>query len=121
MINIVVRTSDRNLASLIASSLERPGWDITLEEPARPLTPLTEREKEILGLIMRGFSNNDIADHAHITERTVRHHISRLLQKFNVSRRTQLIARLQGQWPVEGTDTVVCSVAPEDRLQARSP
>jgi NarL family two-component system response regulator LiaR len=51
--------------------------------------PLTEREVEVLQLIARGWSNQQIATHLVISERTVRTHISNILGKLHLANRTQ--------------------------------
>lgn len=51
---------------------------------------LTHREKEVLSLIGRGFSNNEISSTLYITEGTVKNHVSSLLAKLGVRDRTQL-------------------------------
>ena len=51
--------------------------------------PLTDREREVLGLVARGLSNKAIADELAITERTARTHVSNILGKLNLTSRTQ--------------------------------
>ncbi len=51
--------------------------------------PLTEREHDILRHVARGLSNQDIADLLIISERTVRTHISHILDKLSLENRTQ--------------------------------
>lgn len=50
---------------------------------------LTDREMEILKLIARGLTNMEIADLLVISERTVRVHVGNILNKLQVSNRTQ--------------------------------
>ncbi len=56
---------------------------------AHELDTLTEREREVLGLIARGFTNRQIADDLHITEGTVKGHVSNILSKLHLQDRTQ--------------------------------
>ncbi len=51
--------------------------------------PLTEREAEVLILVARGLSNQDIANKLIISERTVRTHVSNILGKLHLANRTQ--------------------------------
>ena len=54
-----------------------------------PVEPLTEREKEVIGLLGRGASNKEIASALFITERTARTHVSNILGKLGLASRTQ--------------------------------
>ncbi len=59
-------------------------------QPASVLAErLTERELDVLRLIAKGFNNSDIAAQLHLSEGTVRNHVSAILEKLNVSDRTQ--------------------------------
>lgn len=52
---------------------------------------ISKREYEVLGLIGKGFSNQEIASQLYISESTVKTHVSNLLSKLNAKRRTQAI------------------------------
>lgn len=59
-------------------------------QPASILTDkLTERELDVLRLLAKGMTNTDIAGQLHLSEGTVRNHVSAILEKLNVSDRTQ--------------------------------
>jgi NarL family two-component system response regulator LiaR len=66
---------------------------LTRPQPAQAdeagLADLTERERDVLGLIARGLSNRQIADALHITEGTVKGHVSNILSKLHLQDRTQ--------------------------------
>lgn len=52
-----------------------------------PLAVLTDREREILALVDRGFSNKDIARELTIQVGTAKNHVHNILKKLNVHRR----------------------------------
>jgi len=56
-----------------------------------PLLPdkLTEREVDVLRLVARGVTNTDIAERLHLSEGTVRNHVSAIFAKLEVADRTQ--------------------------------
>src|SRR5262249_32262734 len=58
------------------------------------LPSLTFRESEILELVEQGFSNKEIARQLVISSSTVKNHMHSILQKLQVSRRAQAVARL---------------------------
>jgi len=58
------------------------------------LAPLTNREKEMLTLVLQGESNKEIAVRSSISERTVKTHLYRVYRKLNVKSRTKAIALL---------------------------
>ena len=57
--------------------------------PAEILEPLTGREREVLALIARGWSNRRISQDLSISELTVRTHVSHILGKLGVSNRVE--------------------------------
>lgn len=50
---------------------------------------LTTREREILRFIAEGMENKEISSQLHLSEKTVRNHLSRIYEKLGVSNRTQ--------------------------------
>lgn len=56
--------------------------------PGEP-EPLTDREAEVLGLVARGLSNQEIADKLFVSPATVRTHVSNILAKLHMHNRVQ--------------------------------
>ena len=54
---------------------------------------ISQREREILGLIAAGYSNQTIADNLFITLNTVKSHLRRIYEKLDVSNRTQAVIK----------------------------
>jgi len=54
-------------------------------------TELSRREQEVLNSLLENLANKEIGDRLHISERTVKFHVSNLLAKFGVRRRADLI------------------------------
>jgi len=54
-----------------------------------PLSQLTGREAEILKLVGEGLSNKEVAARLSLQEKTVKHHMTRVLAKLNVRNRTE--------------------------------
>src|SRR5438034_694432 len=53
---------------------------------------LTEREREVLALIARGYTNKQIANALIVTEKTARNHVSHILEKLGLARRSEAAA-----------------------------
>jgi len=71
------------IALKVIHELNRPS---TLEPTPEPLT---ERELEVLQLVARGLSNQQVAELLVVSERTARTHISNILAKLQLANRTQ--------------------------------
>jgi len=59
----------------------------------QPFPDLTEREREILGLIAQGYGNAEIAARLFLSPKTVRNHISSIFDKLQVTDRAQAMVR----------------------------
>src|SRR6218665_2905703 len=57
---------------------------------AQPMAELTEREREVMGLVVQGLPNKLIADQLHISVRTVEVHRARVFEKMNVKSAVEL-------------------------------
>ncbi|GAA2156238.1 response regulator transcription factor [Kitasatospora kazusensis] len=55
---------------------------------------MTVREREVLGLLLRRYSNDEIADELHLARQTVKNYVSTVLQKLEVSSRRELYGRM---------------------------
>ncbi len=66
----------------------------TLQSHIPGLPPLTNREMEILTMLLQGSTNREIADKSSISERTVKTHLYRIYRKLKVKSRTKAIALL---------------------------
>ena len=55
---------------------------------------LTKREREIFNLLIKNYDTSEIAEKLNISEKTVRNHISNVIQKLGVKGRSQAILEL---------------------------
>jgi len=72
-----------SLAAGILLTLTRP------QVPRDPLEELTERESEILKLVVQGLTNREIGDRLHLSEKTIKHYITNILEKLHVRSRVE--------------------------------
>jgi DNA-binding NarL/FixJ family response regulator len=83
-------------AGFIAADLALPVLNLVRRggagDSAAAVEGLTVREREVLQLLSRGDANREIAARLHITEKTVKFHVSNLLGKTRLRSRGQLIA-----------------------------
>ena len=62
---------------------------LAAKEEERAVEVISEREKEVLTLVARGLTNKEIAKNLIITENTARNHVSRILDKLGLTRRSE--------------------------------
>ncbi|AMM25802.1 LuxR family transcriptional regulator [Variovorax sp. PAMC 28711] len=85
---------------LLDASEARPGMSSTPAAATSPLPPgalaeLTPRQTEVLQWLLEGKANREIAQLAHLSEGTVKNHVSTLLLLFGMRSRAQLISQLR--------------------------
>ncbi|MBA2393618.1 MAG: response regulator transcription factor, partial [Ktedonobacteraceae bacterium] len=68
------------MATLVSGTHQIPGEE------------LTEREREVLALVAKGYTNKQIAEALSVTEKTARNHVSHILDKLGLSRRSEAAA-----------------------------
>ena len=85
----VVNNGGSLLQPIIASRLMR---HISGRAASRPLDPLTPRELEVLRALALGRTNREIATELTISERTVKFHVSAILDKLGASNRTEAVS-----------------------------
>jgi NarL family two-component system response regulator LiaR len=86
-----IRRAARGEATLHPRIAERVIKEFRVGDPGkeRLFTELTEREMEVLKLIARGYSNQNIADQLVVTVGTVKGHVSNILSKLHLADRTK--------------------------------
>ena len=85
MIAEAIRSHPREAQTTEAALDQKPSTNSTLSE-------LTDRERDVLELLAKGYTNRQIADSLGITANTVKKHVDHILQKLQVSTRAAAVA-----------------------------
>jgi LuxR family maltose regulon positive regulatory protein len=80
-----------SVATLLAAC--GAGLAIPATSAGMPLEPLSEREREVLGLLAAGLTNREIATALFISPETVKKHTGSIYSKVGVGNRTEAVAR----------------------------
>ena len=73
------------LAALVLGEFRR------LSREATDTNPLTEREREVLQHVARGYTYREVGEQLHIAPKTVENHVRNILDKLHLNRRQELI------------------------------
>ncbi len=82
-----------NVARKLLDEFRRVRRAPRLGDAGGPEEPLTDRESEILQLIVEGKGNKEIAAQLRLAEGTVKNYVSRILEKLNARSRTELAVK----------------------------
>jgi DNA-binding NarL/FixJ family response regulator len=82
---------NRRLTAALVAELRRPGEEPDGNGDKKMIAQLSNREMDIISLIGEGLKNKQIAARLFISETTVRHHITSILGKLQVSDRLELL------------------------------
>lgn len=74
-----------SLAALVLGEFRR------LSKEATGTNPLTEREREVLQHVARGYTYREVGEQLHIAPKTVENHVRRILDKLHLNRKQELI------------------------------
>lgn len=85
----VVRSVDRGEVYVSPSLAAGILVALTHGRPADPLGELTEKERDILKLVGEGLTNREIGERIHLSEKTIKHYITNILQKLQVRSRVE--------------------------------
>jgi DNA-binding NarL/FixJ family response regulator len=89
-------------ASLLLEIDEASG--IPSQEPPSPFSDLTDREREILECLAEGLTNKEIGERLFLAEKTIKHYMTNILQKLQVSNRVQAALLAQREGEIGGDD-----------------
>lgn len=82
---------DRNLMSNVLTSVLNQRRAREEDPEAAKIATLTAREREVVGLVCEGLKNKQIAERLFISDTTVRHHLTSIFNKLDVSDRLELV------------------------------
>lgn len=83
--------ADRRVLSLVVEGLRRRLRERAASYSEDGSEPLTDREQEIVKWVMQGKRNKEIAAALHISEKTVKSHMSNIFTKLHINRRLELL------------------------------
>jgi DNA-binding NarL/FixJ family response regulator len=77
------------------SIARRAGIEVALDPKDEPLCMLTSRERDVLGLLLEGLTNAEIAERLFISPSTAKVHVRHILEKLGARTRLEAVVRAQ--------------------------
>jgi two-component system nitrate/nitrite response regulator NarL len=95
----VVRAGEAYVTPSLAASLlsELSDFKIGSQTVANLLAQLTEREHQILDLVAKGHTNKEVAAALFLSEKTIKNHMTNILQKLQVRNRVEAVLLARGE------------------------
>lgn len=69
--------------------------DLTSSRAPDPLQELTPRERRVLELVAEGLTNKEVGERLHLSEKTVKHYMTQVLDKLQVRNRVEAVSKLR--------------------------
>ena len=88
---VVAPRVTRALLDQLSAHLPDPRAEVAMPGDAAVVAALTDREREVFGEVARGLNNAEIAARLHLSEATVKTHITRVLAKLQLRDRVQVV------------------------------
>jgi DNA-binding NarL/FixJ family response regulator len=82
---------DRSNTAMLLRELSRKTLAVKLDPEQMKIASLTEREREVIKLVGKGFKNRQIAEKLFISDITVHHHLTSIYSKLEVTDRMELL------------------------------
>lgn len=82
---------DPGLVANVLNELSRVNNDDRIDPELAKIALLTERERDVIGLVCEGLQNRAIADRLMLSETTVRHHLTSIFAKLGLESRLELL------------------------------
>ena len=103
-VNDGVAWLDPNIAKLVLGSIQKTTSPEEGKSMAKDVYDLTERELDVLELIVEGLTNPEIADRLVIARSTAKTHVHNILQKLGIADRTKVAVFAVQNKMVKGTN-----------------
>jgi DNA-binding NarL/FixJ family response regulator len=111
---VIDEDAAESMLSLVVEAARNGYAVIPVGAVAEGVRPLSTRERQILGMVVMGLSNGEIARKLHITEHTVKSHLSSSFAKLRVRTRSEAAAKILSDGGIG--NGILGLVGPTERL-----